>query len=98
MRRVGCVNARAARSADGYTHRVRHRIDITREVCPMTYVRVKLAIETLDDGATLEVLLRGAEPLKNVPRSAREDGHEVLSLTERDGISLLTLVVRHQER
>ena len=26
-------------------------IDITREVCPMTYVRVKLALERLPDGA-----------------------------------------------
>jgi TusA-related sulfurtransferase len=70
------------------------RIDITREVCPMTYVRVKLAIDELDEGASLEVLLKGAEPLKNVPRSAREDGHEVLSLAEvGDGTHLLTLKV-----
>lgn len=60
----------------------------------MTYVRVKLAIEELDDGAGLEVLLRGAEPLKNVPRSAREDGHEVLSLdAQGEGVHLLTLKV-----
>ena len=55
-------------------------LDITRDVCPMTYVRVKLKLEELEDGEELEVLLRGAEPLKNVPRSAREEGHEVLSL------------------
>ena len=72
------------------------RLDITREVCPMTYVRVKLAIEALEDGDTLEVLLRGAEPLKNVPRSAREEGHEVLSLQELpDGNTRLTIKVRH---
>jgi len=57
-------------------------LDITREVCPMTYVRVKLALETLPDGAVLEVFLKGAEPLKNVPRSATEEGHAVLSLEE----------------
>ncbi|MBL8916716.1 MAG: sulfurtransferase TusA family protein [Archangium sp.] len=59
----------------------------------MTYVRVKLAIEELDDGAGLEVLLKGDEPLKNVPRSAREDGHEVLSLEPHEGVHLLTLKV-----
>ncbi|MFZ5445748.1 MAG: sulfurtransferase TusA family protein [Myxococcota bacterium] len=74
------------------------RIDITREVCPMTYVRVKLAMELLDDGATLEVLLRGAEPLRNVPRSAREDGHEIVSLVEQGDAALLTLLVRHGGR
>jgi len=57
-------------------------IDITREVCPMTYVRVKLALETLPHGAVLEVFLKGSEPLKNVPRSARDEGHEVLELEE----------------
>ncbi len=67
-------------------------IDITRDVCPMTYVRVKLALEQLDDGAELEVLLRGEEPLRNVPRSAREEGHEVLELVEvGDGNSRLRL-------
>ena len=77
-------------------------VDITREVCPMTYVRVKLAVEALEDGATLEVLLRGEEPLRNVPRSAREDGHEVLSLEMLDGVgesdrARLTLRVHHSQ-
>lgn len=71
-------------------------IDITREVCPMTYVRVKLALEALDDGATLEVLLAGSEPLRNVPRSAREDGHEVLSLEPLErGQARLRLKIHH---
>ena len=55
-------------------------IDITGEVCPMTYVRTKLKLETLATGQVLEVRLRGEEPLRNVPRSAREEGHAVLSL------------------
>ncbi len=54
-------------------------IDITNEVCPMTYVRVKLALERLVPGQTLEVVLSGEEPWRNVPRSVVEDGHEVLS-------------------
>lgn len=74
------------------------RIDITREVCPMTYVRVKLALEELPDGAVLEVHLKGAEPLKNVPRSAKDDGHEVLSLDALpDGTARLLLRAHHRE-
>ena len=57
-----------------------HRVDITGEVCPMTYVRAKLKLEALAPGELLEVLLAGDEPLRNVPRSAREEGHEVVSL------------------
>ena len=53
-------------------------VDITREVCPMTYVRTKLRLETLGNGEVLEVFLRGEEPLRNVPRSARDEGHEIL--------------------
>ncbi|GMU61468.1 MAG: hypothetical protein AMXMBFR34_32310 [Myxococcaceae bacterium] len=65
----------------------------------MTYVRVKLALEGLPDGAVLEVRLKGQEPLKNVPRSAREDGHEVLSLdAQADGTSRLILRARHGGR
>jgi TusA-related sulfurtransferase len=71
---------------------VRATLDITREVCPMTYVRTKLKLEALEPGALLEVLLRGAEPLKNVPRNAREEGHEVVSLEARpDGTHRLVL-------
>ena len=36
--------------------------------------------ETLAPGQVLVVWLRGEEPLKNVPRSAREEGHQVVSL------------------
>ncbi|AGC45168.1 hypothetical protein MYSTI_03862 [Myxococcus stipitatus DSM 14675] len=72
-------------------------LDITREVCPMTYVRTKLRLETLEAGAVLEIILRGSEPLKNVPRSAREEGHEVVSLDAReDGTH--RLVLRKQGR
>jgi TusA-related sulfurtransferase len=54
-------------------------IDITSETCPMTFVRVKLALEKLPSGALLAVRLRGDEPLRNVPRSAAAEGHEILS-------------------
>lgn len=72
-------------------------IDITREVCPMTWVRVKLRLEELETGATLEVRLRGDEPLRNVPRNAADDGHVVRALEALDdGTSRLLLEVRHR--
>ncbi|CAA6605254.1 SirA protein [Rhodospirillaceae bacterium LM-1] len=54
-------------------------IDITGEVCPMTFVKTKLKIERMRPGEVLEVRLCGQEPLTNVPRSLRELGHEILS-------------------
>jgi len=71
------------------------RLDITREVCPMTYVRTKLRLEELPEGALLEVRLRGPEPLRSVPRSARDEGHEVVSLQEEaDGQGVWRLLLR----
>ena len=55
-------------------------LDITAETCPMTFVRVKLAIERLAPGQVLDVRLKGDEPLRNVPRSLVEHGHTVLEL------------------
>jgi tRNA 2-thiouridine synthesizing protein A len=67
-------------------------LDITGEVCPMTFVRTRLALDRLRPGQTLLVRLRGAEPLANVPRSASALGHEILSLeTDSAGISRLLL-------
>ncbi len=58
----------------------------------MTFVRTRLALDRLKPGQTLLVLLRGAEPLANVPRTAQEQGHAVLSLeTGPDGVSHLLL-------
>ena len=67
-------------------------LDITRETCPMTFVRTRLALDRLAPGQTLLVLLRGEEPLRNVPRTAAEQGHAVVSLeTGADGITRLLL-------
>lgn len=57
-----------------------HSIDISDEICPMTFVKTKLLIERMGVGETADVRLQGHEPLNNVPRSVREFGHEVLSL------------------
>ena len=57
-----------------------HHIDITGLICPMTFVRTKLFLERIAPGETLEVRLKGTEPLDNVPRSARQHGHKILSL------------------
>jgi TusA-related sulfurtransferase len=60
-------------------------IDITGDVCPMTFVKTKLLLERMPAGAVATVRLRGAEPLENVPRSVAAHGHEVVSLTPENG-------------
>jgi tRNA 2-thiouridine synthesizing protein A len=71
---------------------VTREIDITNDICPMTFVRTRLALDKMAPGQTLLVRLKGQEPLRNVPRTATEQGHEVLSLeTDSDGISHLLI-------
>ncbi|AQS85389.1 MAG: sulfurtransferase TusA family protein [Acetobacter aceti] len=67
-------------------------LDITRETCPMTFVRTRLALDGMPDGGLLRVTLHGEEPLKNVTRSAKSLGHTILAIEEEsDGNHILTI-------
>jgi tRNA 2-thiouridine synthesizing protein A len=68
-------------------------LDITDEVCPMTFVRTKLALEQMAVGQILNIRLRDGEPRHNVPRAVRDHGQEVVSLEPLAG-DLYRLVVR----
>lgn len=57
-----------------------HFLDITAEVCPMTFVKTRLLIEKMAAGETAEIRLTGGEPLENVPNSVTELGHTILSI------------------
>ena len=72
------------------------RVDITDVVCPVTFVKAKVALEELDDGDILEVRLNDGEPLQNVPRSIKEEGHKILKLNDNDD-GTYTLIVKKVE-
>ncbi len=57
-------------------------VDITDVVCPVTFVKAKVALEELEDGQILSIHLNGGEPVQNVPRSIKEEGHQVLKLID----------------
>ena len=61
-------------------------IDVTAEVCPMTYVRTRLALDRLRAGQVLGVTLRGEEAARNVPATAVEQGHAVLGIVPGSGV------------
>lgn len=64
-----------------------YSIDVRQDVCPMTFVRCRLMLDRMQPGQVLEVLFAGAEPARNLPRTAMEQGHQVLS--EENGRLLL---------
>lgn len=55
-------------------------VDITDVVCPITFVKAKIAIEELEKGQILKVKMNEGDPIKNVPRSFKEEGHKVLEV------------------
>ena len=55
-------------------------IDLRGVCCPTNFVKAKLALEDLDDGTIAQILLDDGEPVKNVPRSLKADGHKLLGL------------------
>jgi TusA-related sulfurtransferase len=61
------------------------KLDITKEHCPMTFVKTKIQMSKLQPGDLLEVLLTEGEPLVNVPKSAREQGYNVLEVSHFQG-------------
>ena len=54
------------------------QVDITDKVCPLTFVKAKVAIEELDDGEVLAIRMNDGEPVQNVPRSMKEEGCRML--------------------
>ena len=69
-----------------------HRIDISSETCPMTFVLVRLALDQMKAGQVLEIRLRGAEPRRNIPLTAQEQGHEIVGIMdEENGQSIILL-------
>jgi len=71
---------------------MKHFLDITKETCPMTFVKVKLTLAKIGKGEHLEVLLNDGEPLHNVPRSCEEQGYKVLSIEATDNGKHLLLI------
>lgn len=54
-------------------------LDLRGVICPYNFVKTKLKLETMQAGQRLAVILDDGDPIRNVPRSVLDDGHQVLS-------------------
>jgi tRNA 2-thiouridine synthesizing protein A len=52
-------------------------MDLTGVLCPMNWVKARLALERMEAGETLELLVDPGEALDSIPRMAGEEGHRV---------------------
>ena len=71
-------------------------VDITDVVCPVTFVKAKVALEELEDGEILAIKMNYGEPVQNVTRSIKEEGHQILKLEDNED-GTYTLIVRKVE-
>lgn len=71
-------------------------VDITDVVCPVTFVKAKVALEELDEGEILSIRMNDGEPVRNVPRSIKEEGHQILKLIDNED-GTYNLIVRKTE-
>jgi len=58
--------------------------DLRGTPCPINYVKAKLKLEELNVGDILEIYLDDGEPIKNVPKSLQNDGHEILEIKQQE--------------
>ena len=77
-------------------YKIDDTVDITDVVCPVTFVKAKVALEELDEGQILSIRMNDGEPVQNVPRSMKEEGHKVLKLTDNED-GTYTMYVRKVE-
>ncbi len=57
-------------------------LDIRGDICPFTFVKSKLALEQMEVGQVLRVIVDYKPSAESVPKSMREEGQEVLGVNQ----------------
>lgn len=60
-------------------------LDLRGVVCPINFVKTKLKLESMDSGEVLELVLDSGDPIQNVPKSIKEEGHKILEVKKEEG-------------
>lgn len=55
-------------------------LDLRGVVCPTNFVKTKLKLEEMNSGEILEIVIDEGEPIANVPRSIKEEGHKIIKV------------------
>lgn len=60
------------------------QINLISSKCPINVAKIKLSLEEFESGEILKVLTNKGESLKNISRSVKNEGHEIIH-AELDG-------------
>jgi TusA-related sulfurtransferase len=81
---VRCPNTVQAEGKAGEetvdTVRADREINLKGEVCPYTFVKSLLNLEEMEAGQVLRVIMDYPPSVENVPRSLRNEGHEIVEV------------------
>ncbi len=66
-------------------------VDLSAEICPMTFVKLKLHMDRISPGELIEVVVKEGEHMVNVPRNLGDEGHKIEAVS-REGENYHLLV------
>jgi tRNA 2-thiouridine synthesizing protein A len=66
-------------------------LDLRGVLCPINFVKTKLKLDTMEPGEVLELVLDSGEPIANVPKSIKEEGHKILEVKKEEGFFKLKI-------
>jgi tRNA 2-thiouridine synthesizing protein A len=64
------------------TVNVDRQINLKGEVCPYTFVKSLLSLEEMEAGQVLRVVVDYLPSVENVPRSLKNEGHEIVEVAQ----------------
>jgi tRNA 2-thiouridine synthesizing protein A len=60
-------------------------LDLEGVGCPDNYIQATLAMEELEVGQILAVVLHGQDPIANLPRSFKQAGQKIVAVDRQSG-------------
>lgn len=70
------------------------KLDLRGVACPLNFVKTKLKLEEMQSGQVLEIILDDGEPIRNVPRSVKEEGHQIIKVVHLDEENVFKLYIK----
>lgn len=74
------------------------QLDLRGVLCPINFVRIKLQLEEMENDKLLEVILDDGEPMRNVPRSLKEEGHQIIRVEKLESGKYYRLWIKKQNQ
>lgn len=69
-------------------------LDLRGTLCPLNFVYTKLKLEEMAEGELLEVVLDDGDPMRNVPRSVKAEGHRIIQVEQMEDSSYRLVIQR----